>query len=171
MGRPPLEKKQRQLPVALPADLRDQLEAAAGVAGHSVAEEIRRRIARTIGADAYDEPTRELADDIMRMAAEVELETGAAWHSHAGSHAAFRQAILSRLSRLKPEGFTAFGERPHQSDPGDDPQEIGIWAEHAVWQTRDWSAEERERFRATKESSFQEIVKLHQERKQDGDQS
>jgi hypothetical protein len=153
--------------VVFPADMLERLRRSE----RGVSDEVRRRVALTLDADAYDEPTRELAGEIMRMAAEVELETGAAWHSHAGSHAAFRQAILSRLSRLKPEGFAVFGERPHQSGPGDDPQEIGIWAEHAVWQSRGWSAEERERFRAAKESSFQEIVRLHQERKQDGDQS
>jgi hypothetical protein len=151
--------------VVFPADMLERLRRSE----RGVSDEVRRRVALTLDADAYDEPTRELAGEIMRMAAEVELETGAAWHSHAGSHAAFRQAILSRLARLKPEGPTAFGERPRQSGPGDDPQEIGMWAEHAVWEARGWSAEERQRLRLAEENTFRRI--LERQREQEGDKS
>ena len=77
--------------------------------------------------------------------------TGCTWHDHSGAHLAFRQAILSRLARLKPkEGPTTFGERPHQTGPGDDPQIIGQWVEYSAWETRDWTPEAVERLRAGK---------------------
>lgn len=171
MGRPPLEKKQQQLPVALPTETRSQLEASAAAAGHSLAEEIRRRIGLTLEADDFDAPTRELAGEIMRLAAEVEMETGATWHNHAGTHAAFRQAILSRLARLKPSGPTAFGTRPHQTQPDDDPQKIGIWAEHSVWETREWSPAARERLRAATIETLKKIRELHDENAQEGGKS
>ena len=67
MGRPPLEKKQRQLAVALPDDVRKRLEAAAAKVlptGHSLAEEIRRSSSSSqlsTRETSAMTPTRELA--------------------------------------------------------------------------------------------------------------
>ena len=140
--------------------------------GRGLSEEIRERLERTLEWDTYDEPTRDLASAIMRLAAEVEEETGQAWHGHSGAHLALRQAILSRLARVKPkEGPITFGDRPHQSGPGDDPQTIGQWAEYQVWETRGWSAEARKRLRTESEKSWREIVRLQKQREQEGDKS
>jgi hypothetical protein len=151
-----------QLKITLPEPIRAKLDAAAEKSGYSLAEEIRSRLERTFAEDELDQPTRDFLDGVELMPAEIERETGAAWHSHAGAHAVFKQAVLSRLARLKPEGALAFGERIHQAIPGnDDPQEIGVWIEYHLWGDPDFT---RSSMRAGLEASYREILKLHQER-------
>jgi hypothetical protein len=137
-----------------------------------VSEQIRQRVERSFDHGAFesriDHQTREFIIAVAECAREVELETGDAWHSHAGAHAAFRQAILSLLARLKPEGPIAFGDRSHQSMPGNDPQEVGIWVEYTVHTDSELSFEQRDRLRAEKEKTFREIVALHQQAQQEG---
>jgi hypothetical protein len=145
--------------VRLPKTVFERLkESELGVSG-----DMRRRLDWTFDLEPVDEPTQALLTRIARMAEEVQLETGADWHDHPGAFAAFRQAILSSLARLKPEGSTEFGKRPHQSNPGDDPKEIGVWAEFEVWNMRDASREQRQNYRTEKERSFREIVKLQRQ--------
>jgi hypothetical protein len=162
-GRPAGERKTHTAVTIDPRMLETLKASALGVS-----EEIRRRVAVTLEADVYDEPTRHLATEIMRIAAEVECETGAAWHSHAGAWLAFRQAILARMKRLEPQGPTAFGERPHQSGPYDDPLEIGIWAEYQVFTETElgWSTEHRKFVRKMREKNHQDIVKLYREQQE-----
>jgi hypothetical protein len=134
----------------------------AGVSG-----DMRRRLDYTFDLEPVDETTLALLTRIARMAEEVRLETGAAWHQHPGAHAAFRQAILSNLARLKPEGSTKFGERPNRSMAEDDPQEIGTWIEHDVWSTRDASHGERRASRIEKQATYREIARLRKQRQGD----
>ena len=54
--------------VALPDDLREQLQRAADAAGHSVAAEIRQRVERTFSEDAIDPVMRELIAGILTTA-------------------------------------------------------------------------------------------------------
>jgi hypothetical protein len=61
-----------------------------------------------------------------------------------------------------------FGERPHQSGPGDDPQQIGMWAEYSVWENRDLDDEARVRLREAMEKNWREMVKLQQQSDQEG---
>jgi hypothetical protein len=103
----------QRLKIALPDELRARLDAASAKSGQSVAEEIRSRVEASFAREAADQPTADFLEGLARMAAEIERETGAAWSKHAGAHEVFTQAILSRLEVLKPEGATAFGERPH----------------------------------------------------------
>lgn len=148
-----------QTAVRLPRTVFEQLKASdEGVSG-----DLRRRLDYTFDLEPIDEPTLELLTRIARMAQETKLETGADWHRHAGSHGAFRQAILANLARLKPEGSTAFGKRPHQSRPGDDPAEIGTWIEFDVWSMRNTPREQRQGYRAAMEQTWREIVKQRSE--------
>jgi hypothetical protein len=157
----------RQMGVALGDEMRERLEKAAEASDVSVAEEIRRRVARTFAEDAkaaaVDAATRDLQDKIADLAEEVQLETNAPWHANLASFAAFRQGIVLLLGRRKATMSnvpTAFGERPHQSIPGtDDPQEIGILLEMRVSESE--SPEHRRTWRQGLEKSFQEIVALH----------
>ena len=103
MGRPPLESKQRQLAVALPPEVRAQLEAAATASGHSVAEEIRRRINLTLWLDTYDKPTRDLADAVMWIAREIELQTRSPWQRNRKSNEALSAALQEWLEHLRPQ--------------------------------------------------------------------
>jgi hypothetical protein len=98
----------KQLKISLTDDLRRHLEAVSAAAGHSLAEEIRRRLERTLVQDGSDPETAELLAAIATFANHVKRETGHAWHRHAGSHEALRRAIGGRLRRLKPEGSAVF---------------------------------------------------------------
>jgi len=157
-----------QTGLRLEPEILDQLRSSE----RGISDEIRDRLKWTLDLEPLDKPTKELLEAVARMASEIELETGTPWHAHAGSHAAFRQAILSRLARIKPEGPTAFGARPHRTQPGPEvPEEIGIWTEYSVWEGRDQSQAGRERIRAEMEKSYQEIMRLRSEREQEGGKS
>jgi hypothetical protein len=115
----------QRLKIALPDDLRARLDAASARSGQSIAEEIRSRVEASFARDAADKPTRDFLEGLALMPAEIARELNAAWHEHAGAHEALRQAILSRLKVLRPEGQTAFGDRPHATTSEDDPNKLG----------------------------------------------
>jgi hypothetical protein len=92
----------RQMGVALSDDLREQLERAADVAGHSIAEEIRVRLAHSFQQEAIDPVTRELIEGIVNLAESNRVDMGAAWHASSGAHAAFSAAVAQRLRDYKP---------------------------------------------------------------------
>ena len=118
MGRPPLEKKQRQLAVALPPNLRNWLEAAANVAGHSIAEEIRRRLALTVERDGMDAETRALLEAVGWMADEIRRQSGADWHDFPKATEALAAAIHTWLEIIKPkESSTAASDLFSPDDP------------------------------------------------------
>jgi hypothetical protein len=126
MGRGP---SKRQIPVALSAELRARLEAAAGAAGHSVAEEVRRRVDRTFIEDALDPPLRALVDDIVELAEWVRVDVAGNWHSDPGAHAVFRSGVLMLIDERKPKGPPIFGAARGLLGAGisksDDPDTIG----------------------------------------------
>ena len=116
----------KQMKVALPDDLRARLDNASKKSGRSVAEEIRSRVEASLARDAVaDTATRDLVEGVALMAAEIERETGAAWHKHAGAHETLEWAIKFRLRELKPKGSVAFSPRPHRTLPYDDPYQLG----------------------------------------------
>jgi hypothetical protein len=114
----------KQLKVALPDALRARLEAASAESKRSLADEIRARVEASF-AQAADPPTHDFAWGVAAMATEIERETGAAWHKHAGAHEKLKDAILSRLEVLKPTGSTAFGDRPHATVSDDNLNKLG----------------------------------------------
>jgi hypothetical protein len=127
--------------IALSDELRAQLDTASKKSGESVAEEIRRRIETSFEREIdLDKPTRDLIEGLARMPAEIERETGAAWHKHAGAYEALVQAILSRLHGLKPkEGPAKFGDRPHATVSNDDPKELGSLIEFRLRRQPDFT--------------------------------
>jgi hypothetical protein len=92
----------KQLKISLPDDLRSQLDAATESSGQSLAEEIRLRLERTFYLDAFDPQTRELAAAVMRMADQIQRDTGYSWHLRPEAHKALAAALQSRLTRIKP---------------------------------------------------------------------
>jgi hypothetical protein len=129
----------QRLKVALPDDLRAQLDAASKKSGESVAEEIRRRVERSFVQEAVDKPSRDFLAGLALMPVEIERETGAAWHQHAGAHEVFVQAVVSRLEGLKPKGPTAFGERPHATVFNNDPTQLGALIEFRLRRQPDFT--------------------------------
>jgi hypothetical protein len=103
----------KQLKASMPDELAERLERASTKAGRSLSAEICARIEASFAQEAVDKPTRDFLEGVALMPAEIELETGAAWHKHAGAHEVFTQAIQARLDELKPKGSSAFGDRPH----------------------------------------------------------
>jgi hypothetical protein len=98
----------KQMGVALGDALRAELEKSAAERGHSIAEEIRRRLDESYDYDAQDAPTRSLMDAIGRFAELVRLQTGRSWHEHPAANRVMRHAITSRLARLRPPGEDEF---------------------------------------------------------------
>jgi plasmid stability protein len=125
MGRPPVEKKQRQFAVALPPDIRDRLQIEAAAAGHSLAEEIRRRLNRTFYEDSFDARTRELAADLVQIAEAIAREKTFSWYSHEKANDTLAAAFTTWLDGLKPKRE---GTTPGASDllwGDDDPATLG----------------------------------------------
>lgn len=179
MGRPPSPKKKRQIPIALPSDLRSSLQDRATAGGHSLAEEIRRRLERSLIVDQCDHPTRELVVDIAQIAMEVERETSAPWHQDAAAHATMRSAVLAAVARralkrgdniLNPPALAPPSLRPGATLGGTSPHDIGMWIEHRVWEQRDWTPEARANFRRGMEETMREILRTH-EQQNDGETS
>jgi hypothetical protein len=167
-AQPAEEKTDNLRPIGLrlePETIRQLRVAYGGKPGAKLSDEIRKRLRWTLDIEPIDEPTKEFLKDIALLATEIELETGSQWHSHPGSFVAFRQAILSRLARLKPPGKDLkFGPRPRRTVPGDTPEEIGVWAEFEIHTMRDAPAKVRANYRLAKEGSWGEIVRLKQEK-------
>lgn len=102
MGRPPLKSKQRQLPVALPAEYRALLVKAAGEAGRSIAEEIRQRLERTFKEDDISGPWRDFLYTFDALALMVRHQTGYEWDKHPKAFQALQVAFTARLNRFRP---------------------------------------------------------------------
>lgn len=161
MGRPPLENKQRQLAVALPPDIRSELEKAAAAAGHSIAEEIRKRIALTFENERVDAATRELAADIIRLADDVRHQKGVGWHENDKARDTLIEAIkewITGLGTRKPRPLRPTKSRvPGVSDlfwGDDDPATLGRSL------ARQWR-----HVKAAMEKSTEEMQNLHTEKK------
>jgi hypothetical protein len=102
MGRPPLEKKQQQLTVALPPEIRSLLEDAAVASNRSLAEEIRQRIDQTITVENYDPVTREMISGLLSISERLREDFGTDWHSDPRTHKAFMEAVAQRLAAYAP---------------------------------------------------------------------
>jgi hypothetical protein len=102
MGRPPLEKKQQQLTVALPPEVRIHLDAAAKAGDRSIAEEVRRRLDKTIQSDRRDPVTTELIEGLEHIAALLRLDFDREWYENARAHEAFVTALNQRLAGYAP---------------------------------------------------------------------
>jgi hypothetical protein len=153
----------RQMGVALSDELRRKLEAASEAADRSIAEEIRIRLERSFELDTLDKASRTLADVVALIPAEVEKETGAAWHKHLGAWETFHEAIRSLFALpVKPTGSAKFGKRPHQSCDDDDPKFLGRWITMKLLENPGWTNSPE---RLAMERAFQQMKELR-ERKQ-----
>jgi len=87
-------EKQKQLPIALPPGLRQQLEAAAAEAGHSLAQEVRLRLERTFAEEASaDCTTRAMLSAVRSLIRSIEGLAGSAWHQHPDVHRAVTEGV------------------------------------------------------------------------------
>jgi hypothetical protein len=102
MGRPPLEKKLQQLAVSLPPDVRGRLQVAAEAAGHSLAEEVRRRIDKTIRWEGFDPVTMELLEGLEQITVLLRQDFDVEWYATSRAHEAFVTAVNQRLAGYAP---------------------------------------------------------------------
>jgi hypothetical protein len=93
-----LARKQMQMGVALPDDLRWSLEEAAKSAGHSIAEEIRLRLSESFARDTPSHLNL-LLNSIMRFVALVKKQTDKEWSADAEAATTLRAAIDAYLRR------------------------------------------------------------------------
>jgi hypothetical protein len=161
-----------RLNITLSPELRGKLNEASQTSGKSIAEEVRARLDWLFGVDWFepvDKPTMDLLRSFAMMGVELERETGQSWHTNPGTHAAFKQAITTRLDRLKPEGeiVGSWEGRAHQALPLDDPAEIGTVIEFDDLEIHHLEPAERKQRRLSKEKVFQALRELRQ-RKQEG---
>jgi hypothetical protein len=92
-----------QLKVTLDADVRLRLEATAQQSGESLSEEARIRLEQAIRDEVdFDERTRALGRDVMRLARLIERHAEVAWYDHAAARAAFVSAFARYLEGLEP---------------------------------------------------------------------
>jgi hypothetical protein len=147
----------KQLKASMPDELAERLEKACAISGRSLSAEICARVEASFAHEAVDKPTRDFLGSVAAMAVEIERETSAVWHQHAGAHGALKQAILSRLHLLKPRGATTFGDRPHATFDNHDPRQVGQIIESRLQEepnftnspTRRFLEEEHKRSRVT----------------------
>jgi hypothetical protein len=126
MGRPPVEAKLRQIPVALSAERRLRLMHLAGARDVSIAQEIRERLDRTFEEDGVEPATRELQDGIRQLADSIRASYAVGWQESSTAHKAFAEAVARRIAAYAP---------PPDSEPvvtdlglltGDKPEIVGI---------------------------------------------
>ena len=88
-------REDAQTSLRLPQELRDRLGSAAGAAGRSVGEEIRRRLEASFGRDpAADDPeTARLARMIIRLVEAMSSECERPWHEDPWAVAVVRAAL------------------------------------------------------------------------------
>jgi hypothetical protein len=98
---PHAEKFVKQLKVSLPDAVRDQITAAADKSGHSLSEEIRQRLERTIEQDA-DPITTELLRAIIDLAADVQANYGMPWHAYGEVLDIFAAAVTRHIHDYRP---------------------------------------------------------------------
>jgi hypothetical protein len=137
----------KQLKASVPDELAERLERASAKSGRSLSAEICARVEASFAQEALGKPTRDFLEGVALMPAEIELETGAAWHKHAGAHEVFVQAIVSRLDGLKPKGSAAFGDRPHATVFNDAPHQLGALIEFRLRQQPDFTNSPTRRLR------------------------
>jgi hypothetical protein len=146
----------KQLKVSLPDELRARLDKAAAEAGHSVAEDIRQRLERTLADDAIkgaiDPKTRELTDDIVSLIDRIELDTGSSWHRKTKVHETLALAVQALLATLRPRPETGVGASDLLFDF--DPQTLS----HAI-------VRQHLRFKEELRKSEQELREIHKREK------
>jgi hypothetical protein len=95
--------RRAQMGVALDDAIRAHLDRAAEAAGHSVAEEIRRRLESTIKDDARSPELQALLSDIEFLARLVMDDTDLDCSRHPIAFEIFKAGIIALLDQHKPE--------------------------------------------------------------------
>jgi hypothetical protein len=154
-----------QTAVRLPRRLLEQLRQSE----YGITDGIIRAVTQMFVNEHLDWQTRELIAAISQWQYEVKRETGSPWHGHAGSHEVLRRAILMKLARMRPEGPTEFGDRPHKLIQSDDPNVIAQALEYLEFQMQD--PVRQARVRKAMDDSEREMIQQHSDQQKDGDKS
>jgi hypothetical protein len=150
-----------QLKITLPDFIRADLDRASAKSGKSLSQEIQGRLARTFEQDTVDKPTQDLLAAIIRFDSVIQVQSGHAWHEHAGANVALSAAIRARLARLRPPGAMVLPpvEGRTQFVATDDPTEMGVGLE--ALQTQMAAIDDPDLIEAM-EKSHQELKQIHE---------
>jgi hypothetical protein len=86
--------------VVLPPEMIEQLKQS----DRGLSEEIRGRLKESLDAESkYDPQTRELAENIMELAAQIPRHAKAEWHQHPEAHAVLKKMIQVFLEARMPQ--------------------------------------------------------------------
>ena len=127
----------KQLKASVGDELAERLERASTKSGRSLSAEIAHRL--EVSFTPADKPSADFLQGVALMLAEIERETGAAWHEHAGAHEVLTRAIQLRLNELKPKSSTAFKDRPHATIASDDPYQLASQIEFRLRRQPDFT--------------------------------
>jgi hypothetical protein len=94
-----MARQQFQMGVGFTPEMRERLQRAADAAGHSVAEEIRRRLERTFAQRTTPTRLRLLVDAITRFAGMIKDRTGKDWSSDPSAATLLLQTISLYMGR------------------------------------------------------------------------
>lgn len=133
MGRPPVERKQRQIAVALPPDIRTRLEEASADNWRTLSEEVRQRLEFSFQIAAIDAPTRSVQEAIANIARRLEADCEAPWYSSTVTRQAFVAAlntVAAQIASKRPpwseaEATEHTPDRVGGADAIGDPETIG----------------------------------------------
>lgn len=158
--------------IRLPQEMHEWLRDQPG----GITDTIKRGFEMLRFAEGADDPSRQLALVLFGIAHEIEREAGAAWHKDGKAHRAFRRALVTAISKWRPDDYDnnllnsvaldPLEERPHASQPILDADELGITIAHEVLELPDPA--DRERLRSARERSLQEMIRLHRSRGEEG---
>ena len=119
----------KQLKVGLTDAQRTHLETVASINGHSVSEEIRRRLDRSIAEDQFDFMSQEIGNYVKWIASMLLQDIGWGprpawtWDNDARMHEALRIALAAWLESKKPPPPS-----PDSQVPDFDPKTLGLAA-------------------------------------------
>ena len=119
----------KQLKVGLTDTQRAHLETVASISGHSVSEEIRGRLDRSITEDQFDFMSQEIGNDVKWIASMLLQKIGRGprpawtWDNDARMHEALSIAIAAWLESKKPPPPS-----PDSQVPDFDPKTLGLAA-------------------------------------------
>jgi hypothetical protein len=108
-----------QLKVTIDEDLRARLDAVSAESGDSLAEEIRERLEQVLRDEIdFDERTRELGRNVMRLARLIERHAQVPWHDHGAARTAFVFAFARYIEGYTPRPDGPGKLAPAMSGPG-----------------------------------------------------
>ncbi|HEV2545920.1 MAG TPA: hypothetical protein VGU20_01145 [Stellaceae bacterium] len=112
-------------PVRVERDTYARLRKAAEAGGHTITEEVRRRLAASFDRDDRDPALAKLLRWIGKLAFSLQADTDGPWHSDPFAFVAFRAGVLALLETMRPAGDPVPPEGLRLFSKDDNPETVG----------------------------------------------